>query len=150
MATTEAPFSFTTKVNGDLLTVRGETVSQFVDRLRELAEDPQIEEALGTVQALGGVAAAVAGLGATVIASTAPATAPTPSTSEGPTLLTDKYGGEWTYNHPDAPDLPDGRGKYALHAWKSKAGKFLKAWKDPAKGPKPFSPGSEEAPLIWV
>lgn len=42
MSTTEAPFSFTTKVNGDLLTVRGEDYAAFVANLGFLVNVPQI------------------------------------------------------------------------------------------------------------
>lgn len=151
MSTTEAPFSFTTKVSGDLLTVRGETVDQFADRLAELASDPRIVDALGELQALGGNAPAVAAVkaampGSTVIEQQA---APAQAAAGGPEMVTGKYGDSWVYNHPDAPALPDGRGMYVLREWRDKSGKARKAFVDPSKGPKPFTAGAVEAPIIW-
>jgi hypothetical protein len=73
--------------------------------------------------------------------------------SSGPTsieVVKDKYNNEWTYGHPDAPDLPDGRGKYAKKKGVSKAGKNYVGWFDPAKGPKPFTVGAVEAETIWT
>jgi hypothetical protein len=64
-------------------------------------------------------------------------------------MLTDKYGNEWTYNLPNAPELPDGRGRYVFKNWIDANGKRRKAWFDPAKGPKPFAKGTSEAPTIW-
>lgn len=149
-STTEAPFSFTTKVSGDLLTVRGESVDQFADRLAELAADPRIADALAEVQSMGGhavpVAHAVQTLGATVI-SEAPA-APAAATG-GPEQVTDKYGAMFTYQHPDAPALPDGRGMYVFKEWRDKNGNHRKAFVDPVKGPKPFAAGAAEAAIIW-
>ena len=143
MATTEAPFSFTTKFNGDLLTVRGETVEQFADRIAELASDPRITDALGELQMASGVTTIKQQMGATEV-TTAPVEAPS-----GPEVITGKYGDKWTYGLSDAPDLPDGRGKYVLREWTDKSNKARKAFVDPAKGPKPFSPGAEEAKIIW-
>ncbi len=70
--------------------------------------------------------------------------------SEASEIVLDKYENEWTYNLPNAPALPDGRGKYAFKNWVDANGKRRKAWVDPAKGPKPFAKGASEAPLIWL
>jgi len=51
---------------------------------------------------------------------------------------------------PDAPDLPDGRGKYILKYVKLKDNSEKKVWVDPAEGPKPCKPGLEKAKQIWV
>lgn len=42
----EAPFSFTTKVNGDLLTIRGATAKEFEDNLAEVLKQ---ESKIGTL-----------------------------------------------------------------------------------------------------
>lgn len=150
MSTTEAPFSFTTKFGGDLLTIRGESVDQFAERLMELAADPRIAEALGEVQSINGVAAAVRGLNATVVATASPvveAAAP-----GQPEVQMDQYGGKWTYGLTDAPDLPDGRGKYVFREWTDKGGKARRAWWDPAYQYAPkkgFPSGATEAKPIW-
>lgn len=149
MSTTEAPFSFTTKFCGDLLTIRGETVDQFADRLMELAADPRITEALSDVQAISGVAAAVNGLNATVVETTAAPQAAAEVAPGQPEVVFDKYRGKWTYGLADAPDLPDGRGKYVFREWTDKNGKARRAFWDPAAGPKPFTPGQSEAKPIW-
>ena len=46
----EAPFSLTTKVNGDLLTVRGNNLEEFADRLAELNDSLVIWELIFGVQ----------------------------------------------------------------------------------------------------
>lgn len=150
MSTTEAPFSFTTKFGGDLLTIRGESVDQFAERLIELAADPRIAEALGEVQSINGIAAAVSGLNATVVATTSPVVAA--ATPGQPEVKMDQYGGKWTYGITDAPDLPDGRGKYVFREWTDKSGKARRAWWDPAYKGAPvqgFPAGASEAKPIW-
>ena len=73
----------------------------------------------------------------------------TTKSSTGGEVVEDKYGNQWTYDHPNAPDLPDGRGKYAYKDWVDANGKRRKAWVDPAKGPRPFAKGEKEAAIIW-
>lgn len=151
---TESTFSYTGKLNGqDLFTVRGQTVAEFkanlvaaveaineaqglhtmlVNRPTGNAYAPNMEQAIQNLQA--------AGLDPQPVAST-------PQAIE---VVKDKYGNEWTYGHPDAPSLPDGRGSYAKKKGVSKAGKSYVGWFDPAKGPKPFKPGAVEAETIWT
>lgn len=155
---TESLFSYTGKLNStDLFTVRGNSVSEFRANLNAAVE--AIAEAVSLQQSLnnrsggasGGAYAATpaavqvlqdAGLNPTpVAAGTSPASIE---------VIKDRYGNEWTYGHPDAPDLPDGRGKYAKKKGISKAGKAYTGWFDPAKGPKPFTPGAVEAETIWA
>lgn len=69
--------------------------------------------------------------------------------SGGEETVEDKYENKWTYNQANAPELPDGRGKYAWKDWVDANGKRRRAWVDPAKGPKPFARGEKEAPIIW-
>lgn len=152
---TESMFSFTVKLNGDLFTVRGNTIDEFKNNL--------VSAVAATTDATALQAAAL-GRGATGGAYTptnmeqavqnlqnagliAEPVAATPQAIE---VVKDKYGNEWTYGHPDAPNLPDGRGKYAKKKGVSKAGKAYVGWFDPAKGPKPFSPGVTEAETIWT
>ena len=151
---TESTFSYTGKLNGqDLFTVCGQTVAEFkanlvaaveaineaqglhtmlVNRPTGNAYAPNMEQAIQNLQA--------AGLDPQPVAST-------PQAIE---VVKDKYGNEWTYGHPDAPSLPDGRGSYAKKKGVSKAGKSYVGWFDPAKGPKPFKPGAVEAETIWT
>lgn len=151
---TESTFSYTGKLNGqDLFTVRGNTVAEFTANLQAAslavaaASDLQMQllqrhgqtsmdKAINNLQE--------AGLIASPVAATVPAS---PQSIE---VMKDKYGNEWTYGHPDAPELPDGRGKYAKKKGLSKAGKAYVGWFDPAKGPKPFKPGAAEAETIWT
>lgn len=149
MSTTEAPFSFTTKFMGDLLTVRGETVDQFAERLMDLTADPRITDALTSIQSMTGIATAITTFNATPVA-TVPSAQPVQAPSAaGPEVVMDKFGGKWTYGLSDAPALPDGRGNYVLREWTDKNGKARKAFWDPSGGPKPFSPGAAEAKPIW-
>lgn len=147
----EATYSVTIKVNGDLFTVRGNSYDEFVENVTAA------KSAVGFIKALQGGNTAVAAPsaadvvaaafpGATVVSETPVAAAPAAAIE----VIKDRYGNEWTYGHPDAPDLPDGRGKYAKKKGMSKAGKAYTGWFDPAKGPKPFQPGAVEAETIWA
>ena len=48
--TTEATYSFTTKVNGDLLTVRGDTQDEFALNLANLHDDQVLIEMISSLQ----------------------------------------------------------------------------------------------------
>jgi len=152
---TESTFSYTGKLNGqDLFTVRGNTVAEFKSNLTAALEAISEAQSLhsllinrpaGAVYASTNMEQAIQNLqNAGMLADSAPTT---PQAIE---VVKDKYGNEWTYGHPDAPDLPDGRGKYAKKKGVSKAGKAYVGWFDPAKGPKPFKPGVAEAETIWT
>jgi hypothetical protein len=150
---TESTFSYTGKLNGqDLFTVRGNTVAEFTANLQAAllaipaatdlhtqllsrAGQSSMDKAITALQNAGLVAEPVA---------------TTPATPQAIEVVKDKYGNEWTYGHPDAPALPDGRGNYAKKNGISKAGKTYVGWFDPAKGPKPFKPGVTEAETIWT
>lgn len=152
---TESTFSYTGKLNGqDLFTVRGNSVSEFKANLtaavEAIAEAQSLQAVLvnrpsGTVYAPTGMDQAIQNLqNAGMLAE------PATSSPQAIEVVKDKYGNEWTYGHPDAPELPDGRGKYAKKKGISKAGKAYVGWFDPAKGPKPFKPGVAEAETIWT
>lgn len=152
---TESMFSYTGKLNGnDLFTVRGNSVSEFKANLVAAVEaitDAQSLQAVLVNRPTGGaytqtnMEQAIQNLqNAGMIAE------PVSSSPQAIEVVKDKYGNEWTYGHPDAPALPDGRGKYAKKKGVSKAGKAYVGWFDPAKGPKPFSPGAVEAETIWT
>ena len=152
---TESTFSYTGKLNGqDLFTVRGNTVAEFKSNLTAALEAISEAQSLhsllinrpaGAVYAPTNMEQAIQNLqNAGMLAE------PATSTPQAIEVVKDKYGNEWTYGHPDAPDLPDGRGKYAKKKGVSKAGKAYVGWFDPAKGPKPFKPGVAEAETIWT
>ena len=103
-STTESPFSLTIKVgpNNDLLTGRADTKEEMTQRIADLREltavlqgSSQKDDTQAAVEALAG-----AGVATQVV-------------EEATAIDTqvDRYGNEWTYGHPDAPDLSDGRGK---------------------------------------
>lgn len=145
MSTTEAPFV----VSANFCAIRGNSIDELFDNLAAFNAHPAIEDEIAAFRsrvsaasASQAVANAQSGLGATVISNNNPAA--------GPEIETDKYGAKFTYNHPDAPDLPDGRGKYVLKEWRSQAGKDLKAFVDPVKGPRPARKGEAEAQIIWA
>lgn len=149
---TESTFSYTGKLNGqDLFTVRGNTIQEFNANLQSAllavasANDLQMQLLSRTGQT--SMDKAIQNLQEAGLVAT-PVTVP--STPQAIEVVKDKYGNEWTYGHPDAPDLPDGRGKYAKKKGVSKAGKAYVGWFDPAKGPKPFKPGVAEAETIWT
>jgi hypothetical protein len=79
MSSTEAPFSFTTKINGDLFTVRGVDAADFARNL-EWATDKiaEIVTRVGTIQAAGHATPAVN------TQAPAPAPAATPSQWNAP------------------------------------------------------------------
>lgn len=145
MSTTEAPFV----VSANFCAIRGNSIDELFDNLSAFNAHPAIEDEIaafrGRVSAASAaqaVANVQSSMGGTVISNDNP--------SAGPEVETDKYGAKFTYNHPDAKALPDGRGKYILKEWRSQAGKDLKAWVDPVKGPRPARKGDDEAPIIWA
>ena len=80
-------------------------------------------------------------LGGTVVSDT---------TEGGPEMVTDKYGNEYTYNHAEAPTVPDTDGKAVLKVWTDKSGKPRKAWVHPKRGPRPSSLGGDIDFIQWV
>lgn len=147
---TESKFSFTGKLNGtDLFTVRGDSIEEYVTNLTMATEAIKAATELQTI--LGG-RGGMTSMDKAVQALADAGLNPQPVSSEPASIevIKDKYNNEWTYGHPDAPDLPDGRGKYAKKKGISKAGKAYVGWFDPSKGPKPFSVGAVEAETIWT
>lgn len=151
---TESTFSYTGKLNGqDLFTVRGNSVAEFKANL--IAAVEAINEAQGLQSMLvnrptGNAYAPNMEQAIQALQDAGMNPQPVSSSPQSIEVVKDKYGNEWTYGHPDAPDLPDGRGKYAKKKGVSKAGKSYVGWFDPAKGPKPFKPGVAEAETIWT
>lgn len=136
--------------NGDLINIYADTQEELEKGLTSIQDLSTLISSVS--QSLNGVARVID------IAKVAPAApalvavaAPAPAASAGAIeTVTDRYGNQWTYGLPDAPDLPDGRGKYAKKRGTSKQGKAYVGWFDPAKGPKPFTPGAVEAETIWA
>lgn len=154
---TESTFSFTGKLNSsDLFTVRGNSISEFkanlVAAVEAIAEATALQTTLGGRGGMTSMDRATQVLADSGLIAT-PVTPTVTSVShsvEAIEVIKDRYGNEWTYGHPDAPALPDGRGKYAKKKGVSKAGKAYVGWFDPAKGPKPFAVGAEEAETVWL
>lgn len=146
---TESTFSYTGKLNGqDLFTVRGNTAPEFIANLQAATQAVAAAADLQmTLLSRTGQTSMDRAITALQDAGLNPE--PVSATPQAIEVVKDKYGNEWTYGHPDAPDLPDGRGKYAKKKGVSKAGKAYVGWFDPAKGPKPFKPGVAEAETIW-
>jgi hypothetical protein len=156
---TESMFSYTGKLNStDLFTVRGNSVSEFAANLTAAVE--AIASAVELQRSLNNRSGGASGNAYTPNAEAAvqmlqdaglnPQPVAAGTTPQSIEVVKDKYGNEWTYGHPDAPALPDGRGKYAKKKGVSKAGKAYVGWFDPAKGPKPFAVGAVEAETIWT
>ena len=150
IVSSEANFSFTTKVNGDLLTVRGDTAADFqnnldafllsdvlLDKVRAFAADAaggSMTAAEATVNAAFNNGTATAN--PAVAAPAAPqGVAPGPEPVE---TLTDKWGNTWTYGLPNAPQSINGL--MVLKEGRAKSGKPYKGWFDRTKGPKRTTP----------
>lgn len=152
--TTESPFSYTIKVgrNNDLLTGRADDSTQMQARIQEMHVLKLVIEgqpAAPVTAAVSDAEQAVSNLQAGGITGTVVQQALAPIAQQLVEEIRDKWGNVWTYGHPDAPALPDGRGAYARKKGISKAGSEYTGWFDPAKGPKPFPPGVTEAPPIF-
>lgn len=153
--TTESPFSYTIKVgrNNDLLTGRADDSTSMQQRIQEMHVLKSVIEgqpaATPVAPASNEVDQAVANLQAGGITGTVVQQAPVPAQQQGIEEVVDKWGNVWTYGHPNAPALPDGRGMYASKKGISKAGSQYTGWFDPAKGPKAFPAGAVEAPPIF-
>lgn len=135
--------------NGDLINVYADTQEELEKGLTSIQDLSTLISSVS--QSLNGVARVI-DIAKVAPAAPAPvvAAAPVAAASAAVETVTDRYGNQWTYGLPDAPDLPDGRGKYAKKRGTSKQGKAYVGWFDPAKGPKPFQPGAVEAETIWA
>ena len=129
-----------------MLNIQGDDPSEFEMNLDWVRENIQGIVTVGDLL----VAASVVTVSMGSSGPTATVQAAAPAASGGVEELTDKWGKRYVYGLPDAPDLPDGRGKYILKYVKLKDNSEKKVWVDPAEGPKPCKPGLEKAKQIWV
>lgn len=135
--------------NGDLINIYADTQDELEKGLTSIQDLSTLISSVS--QSLNGVARVIDIAKVAPAAPLAAVPAPVQTIETGPVeTVTDRYGNQWTYGLPDAPDLPDGRGKYAKKRGTSKQGKSYVGWFDPAKGPKPFKPGAVEAETIWA
>lgn len=154
---TEAKLSFTAKIDGDLFTVRGDTIPEFVNSLGLATQaiehartlqahargqqgnisTPSHDQAVATVTASLPVAA--------VVEYQQPqAAAPQVVNASGVQIETDKFFRKFHYGLPSPHTSP--RGPMLLMEAKSKAGKPYKAWVDPSEGPRwpgPYNPADK-------
>jgi hypothetical protein len=128
-----------------MLNIQGDDSIEFEMNLAWVRDNIQEIVSLGDLIVGGAVVTAVTSPQGTT---TVTATAPSSDTSVA--IESDKWGKKFAYGHPDAPDLPDGRGKYILKYVTLKDGTEKKVWVDPAEGPRPCKPGSAKAKQIWV
>lgn len=158
MQTTEAPFV----VSHNFCAVRGNSVNELLDNLREFNSADEIESEILAFRSKvanpmieyspivrKAVALVKDELGGYVVAPPEPDSPAPVQQMAGPEVVAGKYGDRWTYGLAEAPALPDGRGFYVLREWTDAKQTARKAFVDPAKGPKPFAPGAEEAKIIW-
>lgn len=135
-------------VSYNFCAIGADTVDDLAKRLEEFVNHPAIADLISdfknTVSSspAANVAYATAALGATEV-------------KAGPEVVQGKYyassGEQYTFNHPDAPDANDGRGKMVLKEWRSQKGNDLKKWVDPIKSPRPIPVGaSGESEEKWV
>lgn len=140
---TEAPFV----VSHNFCAIRANTVGELHDRLREFNAYDGIDEEIATFRSVvagnamsNAVGTARATLGGDVVE----------RTTNGPETVENKHGDKFTYNHPDAKEIEPGV-QEVLREWTDRNGKARKAFVDPAKGPKPCSPGNRDKDYIrWV
>lgn len=136
-----------------MLNIQGDSPEEFEVNLEWVTDNIQSIVAVGDL--LNGASVVTATLstanGNMAATVSTPAAAAAPAASDtGLTIEEDRWGKKFAYGHPDAPDLPDGRGKYILKFVKLKSGEEKKVWVDPAEGPRPCKPGSAKAKQIWV
>jgi hypothetical protein len=128
-----------------MLNIQGDDSIEFEMNLAWVRDNIQEIVSLADLIVGGAVVTAVTSpQGTTAVAATAP------SGDTSVAIESDKWGKKFAYGHPDAPDLPDGRGKYILKYVTLKDGTEKKVWVDPAEGPRPCKPGSAKAKQIWV
>ena len=146
----EAPFV----VSNNFCAIRANSVDVLINRLNEFNSSDEIADAISSFRmATGNQQVRVAPAGDPVAALAAAGVTGTvmPAASRDVAeTMTDRWNNTWTYEHPDAPQLPEGRGKYALKAGLAKTGRPYKAWFDPSKGPKACTPGATVAPSIFI
>jgi len=139
----EAPYT----VSHNYCAIRGNTVQELLDNLRAFNANDEVGEEIAAFKAIVGgnsmsnaVGTAKAVLGGEVIE----------RQSSGPETVEDKHGSKYTYNHPDAREIEPGV-QEILREWTDKNNKARKAWVDPCRGPKPFSPGDRDRDYIrWA
>jgi len=141
------------------VTVRGTNVTDWRGNLEEFANDPEIPDLIARFCEQVAVGFAAAELTQPTAAAT-PAASPAAKAASAvgtPEMFQhiDKDGATWTFEHPSAPPLPDGRPyKYAIKDGVSKStGKAYRGLFDPSGAyPQPdtfrFEKGSEVKP-IW-
>lgn len=130
-----------------MLNIQGDDTTEFELNLEWCRENIQEIVAVGDLlSAASVVTVAMGSSGPIATASPAAAAAPSGGVEE----VSDKWGKKFVYGLPDAPDLPDGRGKYILKYVQLKDKSTKKVWVDPVEGPKPCKPGEEKAKQIWV
>lgn len=134
-----------------MLNIQGDSTEEFELNLEWTRENIQEIVAVGDLLGAASVVTTTMGSnGPIATASPAPAAAAPAASAGGVEELSDKWGKKFVYGLPDAPDLPDGRGKYILKYVQLKDKSTKKVWVDPVEGPKPCKPGEEKAKQIWV
>lgn len=131
-----------------MLNIQGDSTEEFEMNLEWTRENIQDIVAVGDL--LGAASVVTTTMGSSGPIATASPAQPASSNDGGVEEVTDKWGKRYVYGLPDAPDLPDGRGKYILKYVQLKDKSTKKVWVDPAEGPKPCKPGEEKAKQIWV
>ena len=131
--------------NGDLINVRGRNADEFNQNLIDASESAHLIAAffaaVDDASKVGGPPAPQAHPTPAVSApqqyqQAAPHQAPV-APQGGVEVEVDKWGGRWTYGHPQAPQTQ--RGPAVIREWQAQSGKMMKRWADPAAGPRYFA-----------
>lgn len=133
-----------------MLNIQGDSPEEFEHNLEWVTDNIQSIVAVGDLLNRAFVLTATFSQADSNIAATVTTPAASNGSGEGLSIEEDRWGKKFAYGHPDAPDLPDGRGKYILKFVKLKSGEEKKVWVDPAEGPRPCKPGAAKAKQIWV
>lgn len=132
--------------NGDLINVRGRNAEEFNQNLIDASESAHLIAAffaavddaskVGGPPAPQAPPAAVSAPPQQQYQQSAPQEAPS-APQGGMETITDKWGAQWTYGHPQSPQTP--HGPAIIKKWRAQSGKDMSRWTDPAAGPKWFS-----------
>jgi flagellar hook-length control protein FliK len=105
-----------------MLNVQGDSPEEFEHNLDWVTDNIQSIIAVGDLLNGASVVTATFTQADSNIAATVTTPAASNGSGEGLSVEEDKWGKKFAYGHPDAPDLPDGRGKYILKFVKLKSG----------------------------
>lgn len=140
----EAPFV----VSANFCAIRGNTVGELLDNLRAFNSNDEVADEIATFKQI--VVGSPMSNAVGAVKAAMPAAEVVERSSTTPSEEFDKYGNKYTYNHPDAPTIPDTDLVAVLKEWTDKKGNARKAFVHPRKGPKPAPEGGDQDFIKWA